>query len=365
MKIAPLPAHLSARELLSTGQRRFATAVAACITASILLWFTTGFGISPLTWAQIGVIAMTTTYVLVIGYRALLVLIAPRAVEPVGAQVPDAELPSYAVLVPLHREEAVLPSLLTHLDALRYPVVKLQVLLLVEEDDDSTRAALAEYELGPQYEVVVVPEGGPRTKPNACNVGLARVTAEHCVIFDAEDRPHPDQLRAAAAAFAHHPPEVVCLQAELAYWNPWTNWLTRMFAGEYALNFRLTLLGLDRLDLPIPLGGTSNHLRTAALRELGGWGPHNVTEDADLGIRIARRGWQVRMLDSVTLEEANSRTGNWIRQRSRWIKGHLQTWLVHMRHPRQLLAELGWRRFASFHLTFAVSTLAVLCNPVF
>ncbi|MER7080371.1 Glycosyltransferase, catalytic subunit of cellulose synthase and poly-beta-1,6-N-acetylglucosamine synthase [Saccharopolyspora kobensis] len=363
--IAPLPEHLSARELLSTGQRRFSLAALAFGIGTVLLWAVTGYGVSALAWAQVGVIAMTACYVLVIGYRVFLVLIAPRAVEPVGTEIPDDQLPSYAVLVPLHREEAVLPSLLAHLDALRYPVGKLHVLLLVEEDDSTTRSALAEHHLGPQYEIVVVPEGGPRTKPNACNVGLARVTAEHCVIFDAEDRPEPDQLRKAAAAFAHHPPEVACLQAELAYWNPWTNWLTRMFAGEYALNFRLTLLGLDRLDLPIPLGGTSNHLRTSALRELGGWDPHNVTEDADLGIRIARRGWQVRMLDSVTLEEANSRTGNWIRQRSRWIKGHLQTWLVHMRHPRRLLAELGWRRFASFHLTFAVSNLTVLCNPVF
>lgn len=157
----------------------------------------------------------------------------------------------------------------------------------------------------------------------------------------------------------------MCVQAELSYWNPWTNWLTRNFAAEYALNFALVLRGLDRFGLAIPLGGTSNHFRVDALRALGGWDPHNVTEDADLGVRIARRGWDVRMVDSVTYEEANSHLGNWIRQRSRWIKGYLQTWLVHMRDPWRLLRDLGVWRFIGFQLTFGLSGFTALVNPLF
>ncbi|MFB4285185.1 glycosyltransferase family 2 protein [Nonomuraea sp. MTCD27] len=147
--------------------------------------------------------------------------------------------------------------------------------------------------------------------------------------------------------------------------NPWTNWLTRRFAAEYAAHFSLVLRGLDRYRLPIPLGGTSNHFRADARLALGGWDTYNVTEDADLGIRIARRGWDVRMMVSVTEEEANSRLGNWIRQRSRWIKGYLQTWLVHTRHPLRLWRELGTRRTLAFHLTMGLPTLTTLANPFF
>ncbi len=210
-----------------------------------------------------------------------------------------------------------------------------------------------------QFEVVVIPPRNPRTKPKACNEGLRHARGEFCVIFDAEDRPEPDQLRKAVAAFRSQPEWVVCVQAELQYWNPWTNWLTRFFAAEYALNFSLVLRGLDKFNLPIPLGGTSNHFRTEAIRQLGGWDPFNVAEDADLGMRIARRGWSVRMMASVTEEEANSKVGNWIRQRSRWIKGYYQTWLVHMRSPWQL-----WQ-FVGLQLTIGFATLSGLVNPIF
>lgn len=363
-----LPEHMSARQLLSRGQRVTAVAALGVVLGSTLLWWAAGSSSAALFWARVWVIAMSATYLLVIGFRSLMVRLGSGVVDPIsdGASTASADdLPGYTALVPLHREAAMLPNLVEHLGALRYPADKLRVLLLVEEDDRITQDALAPLELPLHFEVVVVPPGGPRTKPNACNAGLARTSSELCVVFDAEDRPDPEQLREAAAAFREHPPDVVCLQAELDYWNPWTNWLTRMFAGEYALNFALVLRGLEQLRLPIPLGGTSNHLRVSALRELGGWDPHNVTEDADLGVRIARRGWGVRMLTSVTWEEANSKLDNWIRQRSRWIKGHVQTWLVHMRRPRRLLAELGLREFVAFQLTFAFNNLVVLCNPVF
>jgi cellulose synthase/poly-beta-1,6-N-acetylglucosamine synthase-like glycosyltransferase len=188
---------------------------------------------------------------------------------------------------------------------------------------------------------------------------------EFCAVYDAEDRPDRDQLRKAVEVLRRAPDWVVCVQAELQYWNPSTNWLTRCFAAEYAVNFSLVLRGLDRFRLPIPLGGTSNHFRTDALRQLGGWDPFNVTEDADLGIRIARRGWGVRMLASVTEEEANSQLHNWLRQRSRWIKGYYQTWLVHMRSPVRLWRDLGARQFVSFQLTMGFFSFTTLINPAF
>jgi cellulose synthase/poly-beta-1,6-N-acetylglucosamine synthase-like glycosyltransferase len=299
-------------------------------------------------------------------WQALLALAGwrSRVLRPDPGAVPDDELPRYTVLVPLYKEHRVAASLVACLSRLSYPADRLQILLLVERDDDLTLGALAPLPLDARFETLVFDPSLPRTKPKACNIGLRQATGELCVIYDAEDRPAPDQLRKAAAAFRHLPPEVVCVQAELHFWNPSTNWLTECFTAEYARRYRLELHGMDRLGLPIPLGGSSNHFRTAALCDLGAWDPHNVTEDADLGIRLARRGWKTRIMDSVTEEEANSDLGNWMRQRSRWIKGHLQTCLVHNRDPVRTWRDLGTRGFIAFQLTFGASQLVLLANPL-
>jgi len=366
----PLPDRLSARTLLSRGQAATLSVLVAGALAVVGLRLATGWGPSPMAWAVGAVTVATVVYVTVISFRLFLVVAAQEApvmrfTDGELRAFPDGDLPTYSILVPLYREEAVLPALAAKLSRLDYPADRLQVLLLIEEDDEPTRAALDRIDLDSRFEVVLIPPSQPRTKPKACNVGLSHARGEFCVIYDAEDRPEPDQLRKAVAAFRSLPNWVVCVQAELQYWNPWTNWLTRCFAAEYALNFSLVLRGLDRFRLPIPLGGTSNHFRTDALRELGAWDPHNVTEDADLGMRIARRGWGVQMMISVTEEEANSRVGNWIRQRSRWIKGYYQTWLVHMRSPWQLWRDLGPRQFCAFQLTLGFSALTGLMNPIF
>ncbi|GAB3655226.1 hypothetical protein GCM10027589_14320 [Actinocorallia lasiicapitis] len=368
MKIEEIPDDLSARRLLSGGQAVFGGALLVLLCGWIGWRLSAGDVEALKTLGQGFVAFVTIVYVLVIGFKLAMVTRAwgapvLRFFEEEVRAIPEHALPVYTILVPLYREAEVMHHLIGRLSRMDYPADKMQVLLLVEEDDDETRNALPD--LPPQFEVVVIPPSQPRTKPKACNVGLTVARGEFCVIYDAEDRPDPDQLRKAVLAFRRLPDRVVCVQAELQYFNPWTNWLTRCFAAEYATNFSLSLRGLDRYRMPIPLGGTSNHFRTDALRQLGAWDPFNVTEDADLGIRIARRGWDVRMMVSVTEEEANSRLGNWIRQRSRWIKGYIQTWLVHTRHPWRLYRELGLRRFIAFHLTFGFSIFTVLVNPIF
>jgi len=214
------------------------------------------------------------------------------------------------------------------------------------------------------FDLVVVPEADIMTKPRACNYGLLRAAGEYCVIFDAEDDPEPDQLKKAVIAFQRLNSGVVCLQSRLNFYNPKVNLLTRFFSLEYSYWFDCYLEGLDKVGAPLPLGGTSNHFRTNRLRDLGGWDPYNMTEDADLGVRISRRGLRTAMLNSYTFEEANSKLWNWIRQRSRWNKGYIQTYLVHMRHPRQLIKELGWKRFLLFQLTFGGNIFLPLVNPM-
>ena len=215
------------------------------------------------------------------------------------------------------------------------------------------------------FDVLVIPDVGPRGKPRACNHGLARAQGEYLVIYDAEDRPEADQLRKSVMAFAEAEPDVVCLQAQLNYFNRTYNLLTRWFTAEYSVWFDQLLPGLQAMDVVIPLGGTSNHFVTSRLEEIGGWNSFNVTEDADLGLRIYLRGWKTAVLETTTYEEATSRYRNWIRQRSRWVKGYMQTYLFHMRRPLRLAREMGPKSYAAFQLFFGAGTLCLLLNPLF
>src|SRR3954451_477159 len=287
-----------------------------------------------------------------------------RRVVDQAPDVPDADLPTYTVLVPAFGEANVIADLVQHLGHLDYPRDRLEVLLLLEEVDRPTIDAAMSSGLPAFVRIVVVPDGQPRTKPKACNVGLNFAHGEFLVIYDAEDRPAPDQLKKAVAAFRAAPEELICLQARLSYWNVDENALTRFFTLEYAHWFDLMLDGLAALRLPIPLGGTSNHFRVAPLRAAGAWDPHNVTEDADLGLRMAGQGLTVSTLRSTTLEEACCRPWPWIKQRTRWIKGYMQTALVHTRHPIRFVRNAGLQGTLTLVFLVAGTPFAFLAAPV-
>jgi glycosyltransferase XagB len=280
------------------------------------------------------------------------------------AALTDAELPVYTILVPVYKEANIVGLLMDNLAVLDYPADKLEILLLMEDDDRETIAAARAARPPETVHFIVIPDGQPKTKPKACNVGLAFARGEFLVIYDAEDRPESDQLKKAVIAFRRGGNRLACVQGALNYFNADENFLTRMFTLEYSFWFDYMLHGLVALRLPIPLGGTSNHFRTSVLRDLGGWDPFNVTEDADLGIRASALGYTVGVINSTTFEEANTATGNWIRQRSRWIKGYMQTALVHSRNPAHLARVTGWRGAAGFGLLIAGTPLTFLMAPV-
>ncbi len=284
--------------------------------------------------------------------------------QQILADLDEASLPVYTILVPMYREKESLPGMLKSLAALDYPVSRLDIKLVLEADDEETyRAACA---LKPPYhiDIIRVPASHPRTKPKACNYALRFARGEYITIYDADDRPEPTQLKKAVAMFRRLPPEVVCLQARLNYYNAGDNLLTRFFCLEYAMLFGTLMPGLQRLGIPMPLGGTSNHLALAKLRALGEWDPFNVTEDADLGTRLCLEGGKTEMLDSFTLEEAPIHVMPWIRQRGRWIKGYMQTWLVYMRAPIMLYQSLGLAGFLGFQFFMGLSCLTFLVAPL-
>ena len=297
--------------------------------------------------------------------------------------VKDEDLPMYTVLVPVYHESRILSQLMANLYYVNYPKNKLDIKILVEEGDEETLSEARQIGLfgSPRkyvegipkkecskflglFDLVVIPRAKVTTKPRACNYGLLRARGELCVIYDAEDAPDPDQLREAAIIFLRSENNVGCLQSKLNFYNSDDNFLTKWFSIEYGYWYEYYLTGLDWINAPIPLGGTSNHFRVDQLTELGRWDPFNMTEDADLGLRIARRKIKTLMLNSFTCEEAPLNIKSWIRQRSRWYKGHLQTYLVHMRNPKRLLRDLGISQFLKFQLTFGGSVFMPLINPV-
>ncbi|MCL4535472.1 MAG: glycosyltransferase [Bacteroidetes bacterium] len=336
------------------------------LAVSILL-----MALKPVSYLTVLISLSTLFYVSFSSYKFYLIYKAlshsleiPLLPEEI-ATLDDRDLPVYTVLVPVYREAEVLPTLIQAIDNMDYPKTKLDVQILLEEDDKETIAAVRRHQLPAHIKPVVVPNSLPKGKPKACNYGLIHAQGEYLVIYDAEDIPERDQLKKVVVAFRKARSNVECIQAKLNYYNRDQNLLTRWFTTEYSMWFDLFIPGLDASNAPIPLGGTSNHFRTARLRELGAWDPYNVTEDADLGVRLFKHGWKTAVIDSTTYEEANSQLYNWLRQRSRWVKGYIHTYLVHMRHPWKLMRDIGVYQFFSFNMVVGGTFFGFLLNPVY
>jgi glycosyltransferase XagB len=328
-----------------------------------------GFVINPILSVQIAIAALSIIYLFDVTFNVYLVFKTMHSSSELKftpeelQKLKDKNLPMYSILCPLYKEAHMLPQFLDGIAKLKWPKQKLDVLLLLEEDDTQSIDELKKMDLPNFIRTIVVPHSLPKTKPKACNYGLAFAKGQYTVIYDAEDIPDPWQLKKAYLAFKRAGRKIICLQAKLSYYNIHQNLLTRFFTAEYALWFGMTLNGLNSLNTTIPLGGTSNHFRTSNLKKLYGWDPFNVTEDADLGMRLFRLGYQTAILDSVTLEEGNSNVANWIRQRSRWIKGYMQTYLVHTRDNMNFIKERGIHALF-FHLVIGGKIAFIFINPL-
>ncbi|MCI4677207.1 glycosyltransferase [Rhodoblastus acidophilus] len=295
-------------------------------------------------------------------YVRLCALAASRTpTSPPPPPLCDRDLPTFTIVAPMYREAGVAAQFLRAIRALDYPCAKLDLKIVVEPDDPGTAQALRAAGLPPYAEIVVAPRGAPRTKPRALNVALPLARGRLLTILDAEDRPEPGQLRAAAAAFAVAGPRVACFQARLAIDNGHESWLSYFFAIGYAALFDVINPGLAALGLPLPLGGTSNHFRTDILRRVVGWDAWNVTEDADLGLRFARLGYEVGVIAATTYEDAPTDIASWLGQRSRWMKGWMQTLAVFLRTPRKHVRKIGL--IQSFSALSAMSSL--IAGPLF
>ncbi len=335
-----------------------------------LAWFAIGMSlVAALSAVQSNLtLAVNIVFALIfLGWSGLRTAAIVVSSEELPVQPPrDADtLPLYSIIVAIYNELESVPALAEALMRLDYPKERLDIKIVVEREDMRTRLALDLMNLAPPFEVVIAPAAGPRTKPKALNAALPFVRGRYVAVYDAEDRPEPMQLRIALSAFERGDHRLACVQARLTIDNTADSWLTRLFTAEYAGLFDVFLPGLAAYRMPLPLGGTSNHFHTATLRSLGGWDPYNVTEDADLGIRLARAGLRTAIVQSTTYEEAPAHLVAWIKQRTRWFKGYLQTWAVHMRNPQKLWCDLGPCGFFVFQMVVGGAVLAALVHGVF
>ena len=352
----------SALITFSTGQLIFIFASIALVVIALFFSFTqTSIAIN---------IFVSSFFLLSILFKLFLALLGSRfelhqAVtrDEVRAVVDD-DLPIYTIQLPVYKEDKLIKKLIWNLQSIDYPREKLDIKLLIEEDDSKTLNAVKDLNFPAIFDVVVVPFHMPKTKPKACNYGLYFSRGKYLTIYDAEDIPDTDQLKKVITLFEKLPENYICIQCALNYFNRNENFLTRMFTLEYSYWFDYMLPGLDTLDIPIPLGGTSNHFKLDKLIELGAWDPFNVTEDADLGLRAYSKGYKVSIVNSTTYEEANNEPFNWIRQRSRWIKGYMQTYLIHMRNPIKLYKRIGLRGFLGFNFFIGATPITFLIYPL-
>ena len=346
--------HLSARGGLTRAQKVFGVLLlAALILIAVLLpaaVYWTGFAL----------------FAAMIAWRAFLICTAVFAAKPeTPSPLTGADLPPYSILIALYDEARSAANLVAALKRINYPIDRLDIHLLLEQADLATYTALLETGLPDHIHVHRLAPGTPQTKPRALNYGLEYCAGEYVTIFDAEDRPHPDQILRAAETFANAGPDLACLQAPLVAHNQSESWISAQWGLEYDVQFGLLLPALAQSGFPIPLGGTSNHFRRSALEAAGGWDAWNVTEDADLGLRFARMGKRIGVIAPPTLEEAPEKLNIWTAQRSRWIKGFIQSWLVLMRNPARSLRDMGPTGWLAMQLTLGGAILsAMLAGPM-
>ncbi len=328
----------------------------------IIFFIITAATLFPALMLQSALVIVLVALVLLMCFRISCLYALHKPVDEVPNSTGLSKIvkrPKVSVLVPLYKESQILERLFQRLQVLAYPKELLEIYFIYEENDTETRNILANLDLPNHMQTIEVPTGQLQTKPRAMNYALDFCSGSIIGIYDAEDAPEINQIEQVIQKFAVSDDKVACIQCVLDFYNPRTNWMSRCFTIEYAVLFRLILPALDRMKLPIPLGGTSVFFRREILEKLGRWDAFNVTEDADLGYRLYRMGYRCSWISTVTYEEANYRIVPWIKQRSRWLKGLFLTALVHFKHPVELSNKIGI--FATLSMTCLIIIPWILC----
>jgi cellulose synthase/poly-beta-1,6-N-acetylglucosamine synthase-like glycosyltransferase len=300
-------------------------------------------------------------------YRFLLTVVGLKSLKNINENKSPKDLPKYAIFLPCRNEKiGVIKKLIENIDNINYPKDKLDVMLLIDQDDDYLEEAL-NLELPNHFRIISASVGFPFTKPKVTNLGLALTDAKYGVIYDSEDRPDRNQLMDVVSEF-NQDSDLVCVQCRLHYTNKKNNLLTRFFNLEYLNWFGLTIHGLSKAQLSdypvIPLGGTSNHYDLEVLKSMGGHDAYNITEDAALGVHFALENKKIKTINSVTEELAVDELWTWIKQRTRWNLGHLITYVVFSRNFNENFKKLGAVRYLNLVLVLLGNFIVPFITPL-
>jgi cellulose synthase/poly-beta-1,6-N-acetylglucosamine synthase-like glycosyltransferase len=330
----------------------FSLAIVCAIGGSLGLWGTSivsGWSMLQLIFFALSLMYLTIIiskiWAMILGAHYPYVHCSP---EEIGSLSP-AELPVITVLIPLYKEREIIPQLFRRISEFDYPVEKLDIIFILESTDQETISAFLTAQPPAHFKALLSPNVTPKTKPKALNVAFTKSKGEILVIFDAEILPDVDQLKKAYITFKQHP-EAKYLHGRMNVYNADFNWITHLYDAEFAYFYDYYLPGIVRMGVPIPLSGHSTYFRREVIEKVGGWDSYNIAEDCDIGIRIYRHGFKSgMMLDSFSWEQSTTTIPRWLRQRTRWEQGFIQTSLVHLRFPLLLKTELGsWRNFFWF-----------------
>ncbi|PID52281.1 MAG: hypothetical protein CR972_02285 [Candidatus Moraniibacteriota bacterium] len=242
---------------------------------------------------------------------------------------PEQFLPpkySFAIFIPARHEEAVIADTIQSVSKLDYPEAMKEVLILINRKDDAetiriTKETIAK--LG-KKNIRLVDFEGPLGKPIGLNIGLKNTNMDVVTIFDAEDEIHPDILNVVNTAMIQNHADIVQSGVQLMNFN--SNWYSLFNVMEYYFWFKSVLHFFANNGM-IPLGGNTVFFKKHWLERVGGWDEKNLTEDADIGIRMSAAGARTKVIydeEHVTREETPPSVAQFIKQRTRWNQGFIQ-----------------------------------------
>jgi glycosyltransferase XagB len=286
---------------------------------------------------------------------------------------------SFTAIVPARHEEAVIATTLDRVVRSNYPAALFHVIVVCSADDDETIARTTEKiaELAPENITnaeLVVFDDQPINKPHGLNRALRQARTDVVTIFDAEDEVHPDIVSIVNTVMVNEGVKVV--QAGVQLMNYKSNWYSTFNVLEYFFWFKSRLHYQARLG-SIPLGGNTVFFSRDLLNRIGGWDESNLTEDAEIGLRVSSMGERIRVIYDdryVTKEETPPTLAQFIRQRTRWSQGFMQTlrkgvWKqMPTRRQRALafytLAFPHAQALLALYLPFALAMVFLVNTPV-
>jgi cellulose synthase/poly-beta-1,6-N-acetylglucosamine synthase-like glycosyltransferase len=240
-------------------------------------------------------------------------------------RLPEDYQPKVSIIVPVKNEEKVVERLLRTLLNLNYQNKE----IIIVEDGSTDKTPRICKEWADRYPSLIkyYRNGVSNGKPSAINYAAKKATGEIIAVYDADTMLEADTLERVVLHFRD--PKVAAVQGELETLNPDENAITRLSVlNDFIVNIQQ--LGRDKLNLFVPLLGTNQYIRRSVLEELGYWDSNALSEDTEISLRLARKGYKVKYVPVKAMVEAPAKLKFFVMQRMKWLRGYTQAAMKHM-----------------------------------